>query len=291
MILYVLLLENEKFFLYPSNNDDKEALILEVGLLEKFVTVNKPMLIIETYYIWDIKEVDIYVKKYMMERGIQNVRGGSYCDCVLPEYKIKALENEFLITKEKFLHTASIVDSIIHKYKDMNELQKELEILAIENRLKEYREIKSNIEYYRKHGAERSFLSTLEWLFSYLDEESMVDIHPNEIREQYNAAMLKLQKLSKVFSERFPDYKFLPEINYYRPDIVFDRIFIHKRNLYDWESSITTAKEVYSKFEFMYYKMLNYVEELEFDLTTFPDDFDSVASISLKYLSNLVSRE
>ena len=291
MIVYVLLLENEKFFLYPSNNDDKESLMLEVGLLEQFVTVNKPILIIESYYIWDIKEVDIYVKKYMIERGIQNVRGGSYCEVVLPEYKIKALENEFLITKEKFLHTASIVDSIIHKYKDMNELQKELEILDIENRLKEYREIKSNIEYYRKHGSERGFLSTLEWLFSYLDEESINDTHPNEIRQQYNIAMLKLQQLSKVFSKRFPDYKFLPEINYYRPDVVFDRIFIHKRCLYDWESSITTAKEVYSKFEFMYYKLLNYVEELEFDLTTFPDDFDSVASISLKYLSNLVSRE
>lgn len=285
MILYVLLLENEKFFLYPSLKDDKEAVLLEVGLLEEFVTANKPILIIESYYIWDITTVDNYVKKYMMEKGIQNVRGGSYCEVKLPEYKIKALENEFLMTKEKYLHKSNMVNSIIKAYTGIEELEKELEILVIENRLKEYRSLKSTIEYYKKNGIDRSFLTTFEWLLSYLDEESIIDINPNEIRVQYNAAMLDLQRLSKVFSERFPDYNFLPAINYYRPDIVFDRIFIHKRHLYDWAASIKSAKEVYNKFEFMCYKMLNYVEELEFDLTTFQDNYEEVATISLKYLS------
>ena len=296
MIVYAILLENEKFFLYPSMKIDKDALILEVQLLEEFVTINKPICISESYYIWDIKGVDIYVKKYMMEMGIQNVRGGSYCEVELPEYKIKALENEFLITKEKYLHKSSMVESIINAYKDMSKGEKEAESLILEKRLNEYQDIKWNLAYYNKLGINRSLLTTLEWLLSYMNEETMIDTTEfrilnaksasnNELRPAYNAAMLRLKQLSRGFSGRFPDYEFSPALHFQRPDIIFDRIFIHKRYLYDWEESIKTAKEVYSKFEFMYYKMINYIEELEFDLSTFPEDFNESATITIKYLS------
>jgi len=292
MIVYAILLENEKFFLYPSIKDDKDSLFLEVELLQEFVTVNKPILIIESYYIWDIKEVDIYVKKYMKERGIQNVRGGSYCEVDLPEYKLKALENEFIMTKENVLHTASIIDFIIEIYKNISEAEKEAELLILKKRLNEYQEIKGNLNYYSKlsnnEKLDRSFLPTLEWLLSYINEENIIDIKNKEIRPLYNDAMLKLQQLSKLFFERFPDYDFLPSLNYCRPDVVFDKIFIHKRYLYDWEHTIETAKEVYSKFELMYYKMINYLEELEFDLTTFSENFEEESVLAIKYIDNIL---
>lgn len=292
IILYVFLLENNKFILHPSTLEYKENLFTELGMLYDFTNINKPIKIIETYYIFDVTEIDKHVKNYMLNNGIENVRGGSYIETDLPEYKLKALESELKLNKNDFMKRSEMIHAIIEKYKDMGEEAKNLEKNELTKQLESYNKTKDDFSYYgtlltkpKIEKIDRKLLFRFEWLNDYIAYSNFSEGLPcKETREIYKHTMLLLTKLSKLFFERFPDYEFTPMLNYTRPDVVFDSIFLHKQYFNNWENLLETANEVYKKYEFMYYKMLNNLDELEFDISMFPDNFEDECILSIKYL-------
>lgn len=54
-----------------------------------------PLEIVETREQHSIFDEDNITKEYMMLHGVDNVRGGAYCQITLPEYQLRALEQEF----------------------------------------------------------------------------------------------------------------------------------------------------------------------------------------------------
>lgn len=76
--IYVIKLENEKYFVYCTDTEKEENIILECILIFEFVQKYKPISIIETIWSIDLFDIDKTVKKYMIKYGIDNVRGGSY---------------------------------------------------------------------------------------------------------------------------------------------------------------------------------------------------------------------
>jgi hypothetical protein len=295
ILLYAILLENNKVILHPTVKEYKKNLFTELELCYEFVNISKPIKILSTYYIFDVLEIDKYVKEYMLKYGIDNVRGGSYIEIILPDYKIKSLENELSLNMNKFSKKALMINNIIEKYNDMDIEDRKIEKNILFNKLDEFNQLKKDYSYYGTLISspaivriDRNIINNLDWLHNHILYNDINDfVITKDAKFIYNETILLLKKLAKLFFERFPDYDFKPTLYYQRPDVIFDRIFIHKRYFNDWEQTIRTAVEVYNKFEFMYYKLLNCIEELEFDLSTFSEDFEEEAQLTIKHLDSL----
>lgn len=290
IILNVFLLENDKYFLYHNQKQNSDKIFIELELSHEYANINRPIEIIDSYDIYNITDIDMYVKEYMLQKGIDNVRGGSYCDVIIPEYKIKAIENEFKLINNDSIKKSIIINEIICKYENMNNEEREIELKILIEKLGEYQETKRLYDHYSKFyvnskaiKVDNKLLNNFEWLndsITYVDNNYCSP----ETMTIYKDTVLKLKCISKLFFERFPDYEFIPEVYYRNPDTVFDLVFLNKGIFNEWEQSLKLATEVYKTYEFMYYKLLNYVVELEFDLTTFPKDFEEEAIIAIKYL-------
>ena len=93
--IFVLELENDKWFLHISNNESYKFVNFECRALYEFVRKNPPIGIFESLPIFNKFEINTLTKKYMEYYGIDNVRGGIYSHEILPDYLKKSLELEF----------------------------------------------------------------------------------------------------------------------------------------------------------------------------------------------------
>lgn len=93
-VIYVLLCESNRYYIGKTNRF--------IERIEEHFTNNgsywtkkyKPLKVIETIETDDKMDEDKYTKKYMLLYGVENVRGGSYTQIVLPEYKLLTLKDE-----------------------------------------------------------------------------------------------------------------------------------------------------------------------------------------------------
>lgn len=93
--LYVLKLQHEKYYVGTTLRKEERVLDHFTNNGSAFTRKYKPLaveLMIESNNDFD---EDMYTKKYMMQFGINSVRGGSYCQVVLLQYQVQALEAEF----------------------------------------------------------------------------------------------------------------------------------------------------------------------------------------------------
>ena len=94
--IVILELENNCFFIGKTND-----LLFNINKYNRnfndFTIKNKPIKIHEFKENCNIYELDITVKIYMNKYGINNVRGGSYCDLILSKEQISILEKELKI--------------------------------------------------------------------------------------------------------------------------------------------------------------------------------------------------
>ena len=94
--IYTLLLTDDKYYVgktkicpevrFQQHLTDKSAI---------WTSKYKPLEVIDTFKSDDSFAEDKRTKEMMIEYGIENVRGGSYCAIELPDWQIKALEHEF----------------------------------------------------------------------------------------------------------------------------------------------------------------------------------------------------
>lgn len=86
--IYVLKLENDKYYVGKSNNLDKRIDIHTNNYESLWTTKYKPLSVIETISGCDENDdydEDIITIKYMCTYGVDNVRGGSFITIDLPE--------------------------------------------------------------------------------------------------------------------------------------------------------------------------------------------------------------
>lgn len=84
--IYVLRLEEEKFYVGKTNNVSKRFREHMTGYKSSSWTRKyKPIKIEEIYHDADSLDEDKITVQYMMNHGIQNVRGGPYVSIKLPE--------------------------------------------------------------------------------------------------------------------------------------------------------------------------------------------------------------
>lgn len=94
--IYILKLEEEKYYIGKTANLEKR---IEQHLFNStiiWINLYKPISFEKIIVTDDELDEDKYVKKYMKQRGINNVRGGTYCNKDLLEFQQKALEKEII---------------------------------------------------------------------------------------------------------------------------------------------------------------------------------------------------
>jgi|SaaInlStandDraft_6_1057023.scaffolds.fasta_scaffold01560_4 hypothetical protein len=137
MYLFILLLTSGKFFIGSFMNSNEIVLnntfIKNVTNNFNWVSFDLPTKIIEIIDIKNIIEIDIKTKEYMVEHGIDNVRGGSYSSYQLEDYQKKSLNDELskLILQKK-QHTVSSFESIDKQFDGKN-FEEKLSIITTDS--------------------------------------------------------------------------------------------------------------------------------------------------------------
>jgi hypothetical protein len=260
--IYVLQLENDKWFLHLSSSP-KEYIELECQTLFEFVQKNKPIRIFETIKCFDKFDINTNVKRYMEWLGIDNVRGGIYSEELLDESSIQSLKLELSSSLEKYEKKASIFFSLYNKgnitSEDFNEKMNEYRILVDSG----------------YNSLNRGFFTDLEWLTNRIsDEKAAYVVRKPGICTVSSADNQRYMKLLKTMEIVYKLYFNLNEDNIKvvstplikRPLYLLDNFFYNHYGVNEWNNRIDEALELIRRYEFMGYTLINIIDGLEFDL-------------------------
>ena len=103
-ILYVLKLENDKYYVGKTNNLDRRISEHQNGKGSFWTKTHKFVSVIEVQYEMNSFHEDMLVKLYMKKFGISNVRGGTYSTLILTADQIKFLDTEITHSKNLCFH-------------------------------------------------------------------------------------------------------------------------------------------------------------------------------------------
>jgi hypothetical protein len=100
-MIYILLLENDKIYIGRTSNFERRYDEHINGKGSWWTQKHKPVKILDKYICSNSFEEDTFVKIYMGEYGIENVRGGSYVQDKLDDNQIELLQKEIRFAKNQ----------------------------------------------------------------------------------------------------------------------------------------------------------------------------------------------
>jgi hypothetical protein len=276
--IYAIMLQDEYILLHASLKTDIEEVKEECEQIYEMAKLHKPIAILDMIcHTKDLSLLDYYVKKYMLQYGIFYVRGGSYYEPILPDYLSKSLESEF-----------KTLDSYKKNYKKTE--------IAIPKYSREYIELNEKYKYIREiedvHGnmycITRDILNEFEWISNKIHfvrnaTLNLIDYEMNngivfhkkhhfdivsyfELDEHsqtiFNSIIYHIKKIIEKFFIVYQDnsYKMYENEN--------------KKTIVDYDVKVLSnfdsnqIKELLNNTEFFIYSIINYLEELEFNLST-----------------------
>jgi hypothetical protein len=297
--LYVISLENEKWILHISNQVDINKIFIECELLYNFVKMNKPVNIHETIEIMNELEIDMYVKKYMSFYGIENVRGGSYSQEIIPDCFLKSLYFELGYSLKMVETDLDIIENIMNNCEcissfsndDIDKIKS-----SIETKLNDYYITKSkydSIKSYIINGIEidinRNIIEDLKWLSDYSSSNNVISAYKmkEDIHNNYQRILIIMNAILKIFLHlNGKDISFEPTIYLEKPYICLDTYIYHLKNKnFVNDNDYEKMKELLSIYEYMFYFILNRKEELEFDLSIFSEKYIKELNYTLNYVN------
>jgi len=320
--LYVLELQEHKWFLHFASPSNDEYLWIECASQFPFVNKYLPVKTVEVIKIDSILDIDFYVKKYMYCYGIENVRGGSYSDEILNNNAKTFLNNEINADGSNYFKNQIMMDNIYKKYvgftqfcvenaqmatlpsliyshevgilnekmcKREEDFTKEMRYLQEE--LIKCREVKKKIKYIGPIN--RSILDDLDWLVYYIvcvvTNEENKKISPQD-SVKYRKIIEKLKTAKNVFTNVLEQpIKYDDNIVFLKnPEFILDDFFYHS-HIENVKQRCAKNMEAVEKqiryFEYMCYFIINRLEEFEFDLSTYNEE---CILVSINYLNNVI---
>jgi hypothetical protein len=258
--------------------------------LYDYVNKYRPIQITETIYSADPLQIDRTVLSYMIKYGIENVRGGSYSELVLPDYMAKSAETQIAVMSTMTGEVSTMID--------------ELSVCTAESLAKEV------MEYEKCEGLLEHFESVilldgkvidydmmrddLIWLECLISENMWRPIRTiaqkTEIFNRYSRLIGFLKMLPGLYDKmaRFKRDNGEPECVHFdtnelyfkNPEFIFDSVALHGGKTNDWRIH-------YRAVEHMFYILFNWVKEAEFELNSKPSDWAQCIKMKRRYLANV----
>jgi len=319
--IHIIELENNKYFLHVSLPIYQDLLFKECSLMFDFVKNNPPVFLINTVDINDILEIDYHVKHFMRVYGIDNVRGGNYTDENLTPQQISFLKKEISISFLDYDKQNEIVEEVIqtYQYQKIDENEKE----KIEEGLKRYNNKKYLLSLLTNDNDDHLYIiDNLKWLneniidirstFKNLsDTTKMVKsikirqylpINIVDIVERYKNILKKMGSVVSIYLSLNED-KLEPYLTPYlkmkfasikkyedfeiifikKPRFILDNIFFHPQSITDWDKYCESSDKLLENLFDISYTILNIIQELNFDLSTYPEYFEIKMNYILEY--------
>lgn len=296
-ILYMLLLENDKLFFYASTPKNDLRIMEECFVAYEFVRNNPPVRILNKTHFQYAIEVDYYVKRNMLEVGIDKVRGGTYSMEVLPEFLLKTLEIELSANYKK---EQDVFNTIYSKYtqeflNNANNREKEIENITKEiNKYDFILDTKRLLD--NDNKITRELLENIFWITNrcvLLEEEFNRNgkLEKSILSEADSNRYKNLLETFRILYNIFREHMDRP-INYEHmiflehPQCILDTLFYTTEHITENKKWFSEIKTLLSKYEYMAYSIINKCEEYEFDLSTYPSNFKQLSEYSL-YLCSI----
>jgi hypothetical protein len=320
--LYAIELENRKVFLHVSPPIYEKYLFQECKIMFEFVKKNNPIRILNEIELEDVLKINYYVKYFMRHYGINNVRGGSYTEEVLPDYLLKLLKSEIETTFETYENDIELYENIITFYQS-KQVDKDKEIDNLKKKMIEYKN-KLHLLSFLSYDKFNNIIKDIEWLkYEISNRQSIYDIPVDTIEKfrkvvvtrpilsvqndyetiRYKRIVENLKDLVKMYYEL--DNKIL--VNYsdsylrnrllsinetreeitailQNPKFVLDNIFLHPYSITQWGKYIEIANKMLYKITEIAYTISNLNDEIKYDISTFPDNFENKIKYSIHYL-------
>ena len=278
--IYAVELAGNHYIVHPSTQTEANAIIRECKIIYEWTRQYQPVAVCESFYLDQDTPItiDYFVKKYMQLYGIENVRGGSYYQPELSEFQMKVLEYEFTIPEIINKNTILLKD-YAENYADEPDLDNA--IAAIQSKwstktdlLESLRQAPGNVL------IDRSFIGKLEWLKNTMDLIVMTKSYNHEYHTEFPAIMNHdfmqryqslipcLKHLYKQGRQLRDNIIFEPMIYLEHPDFLFDVIMCHSqtKSIEVVNEAYTSAIKLCERFEYMMYLIINYSDEIIFDI-------------------------
>ena len=259
--IFVILLENDKWFLHMSNVSDSNQIMFECQTLYDFVKKNTPIKIYETLKVFDQFNINTCTKQYMVYFGIDNVRGGIYSDEILPDYLRKSIEIELAVSLQDYEKNLNIFNAIRNNDNlTLSDFQKEM---ITYNKL-------LDLGY---NTITRDFFEDLDWIKNIVINSRDKPVYKSglcnksiEDIRKYNIFINKRDLLYKYYYQLNEEkIRVLPNVLLKNPHFVLDKCFYHSNNIKNIDDEINNSIELLNKYEFMGYTLINVIDEMEYD--------------------------
>jgi len=275
----------------------------------EYVRMNPPIKVIHTIDMEDVLKVNYWVKYFMRHYGIDNVRGGNYVDPVLPEATLHFLKQEIGTTFSDYERDITVFENVLQTYqsKPLNEEEK----VRLENRLKQYN---NRHQLLQKFTVSREVIAELEWIREEVDNirSHWENTRPFTLKSlfypnrpvfqtpdasetaRYKQAIDKVQTMVNEYysidREHFEEYcedpylrnklasfeenRLEKETLVVYPHFTLDNFFFHPYVIMNWSTHYGAFENVWKKWTAMAYTIVNWKEELLFDLSKYPANFE-----------------
>jgi hypothetical protein len=292
--IYVFVIQHSEpkthYFIHSSRNPSLEKACLDCEILYDFIESPKVLQVLPISHVLD---VDVMVKKWMWKYGFQEVRGGSFNRKTLTDRELQILYEEYDNLEHSLLADGSAIDKL-----NLHHMPQELEDpyylhfeeWELHKKYLEYKKAKERVVQFRKcEGTTylgRHLLDDIAWLQNFIDcdYEEGEQLLPRT-RYEYKRILMNLSNITKKYigfgySEKIPDDN---RIFYEHPEFFLDSFFFHRKDIRDWGSKREAAHQNLKFFECMCYTMINRLEEMEFDLSEYPENFEKEYEVGMKY--------
>jgi hypothetical protein len=261
--IFVLQLENDKWFLHASKETQLDRVLFESQVIYDFVRKNPPIKVYETIKSTDYFDINTLTKKYMNYIGIENVRGGIYSDEILPDFLLKSLELELNSTVDVYNKT-SIFDRMSNR--------PNIILDDYEQRAEEYNKLLSS----GYKSIKRDFFTEVEWLRNKIESydytnKSQTHVIPkfnSEDNIRYRKLLLDMDNIRNQYYKLDEDkIKIKVNLNILLkyPKFTLDYFTFHQHWNKNWEAEKVIALDLLNQYEFMGYTLINIIDCLEFD--------------------------
>lgn len=295
--VHTLCLKNNKWFLYVSNcpADNWNYVCKESATLFEYVRENQPLMVFDTAPYVDIPELNAIVKRYMKYYGVENVRGGSYSDAILPEHVIKTIESELLQDTGVVNDDILLIEDIHRTYEDRYQTPDDIaeEIHRLQRDLEKYLAIKEKCHFITIN---RTVFDDFEWIkqralqvkthcATYMDSKppilSDIDV------KKYKMIIEKMQQITIQFNVIKEDHAIAYDDSpmlLQKPYVQLDTLFYHSHVIHDWAIYFLRIEKLLNYFEYMSWVLVNRSEEFQFDIGQYENNFEKRTEYAIQYL-------